>query len=136
MADINDYITKAMTAEEARPGAKPIAAKRASTGKKLSTLFLWGAVVALVFYEAGYWMKTLGIHGGPVTAMEIDSLYDQAQRELEQRFNAGLPMTAPFSSPVLVATIGVVEESYGRYLLYYLDRSKSFVAREVFLTRD
>ncbi|SEG29777.1 hypothetical protein [Marinobacterium lutimaris] len=136
MADINEYISKAALSEAARPGAKPIKPTGASTGKKLSTLLLWGVVVALVFYEAGYWMKTLGIHGGPVTAMEIDSLYDEAQQELERRFIEGLPMTAPFSSPVLVATIGVVEESYGRYLLYYLDRSRSMVAREVFLTRE
>lgn len=135
MADINEYISKATLSEAARPGARPVKPAGVSTGKKLSTLLLWGVVVALVFYEAGYWMKTIGIHGGPVTTVEIDTLYDQAQRELERRFRAGLPMTAPFSSPVLVATVGVVEESYGRYLLYYLDRSKSFAAREIFLTR-
>lgn len=135
MADLNDYISRAVTSEAARPGAKPRSVKRSSSGKKLGNLALWVVALSLFIYEAGYWSKTLGLAGGHLTQSEVEALYDQAQHELEERFASGEVMTAPFNAPELVATVGVVEEFPGEYLLYFLDRSKPVAAREVVLSR-
>ncbi|WP_286236586.1 hypothetical protein [Neptuniibacter halophilus] len=132
MSEIQDYIAMAVAKDESSGTSHQVSKRQ----NKRFNLFLWPLLIILILAEGEHYKLAHELAPDEHHLSNIDQLYDEAEKQLTQRYQAGESLLAPFENPILAASIGVLPQGNNKITLFYRGDHTQAPGRELIFSES